>query len=111
MDSPIAVLAIKIAGKGPNFQMHSEPVYGGYANGRGRIVLFGKDQAYGVDFKTQTLQLRPQLNIGAQARYDQARAGDSFEFGNKTFERLSEQQITDICESGDFKLSPREVPF
>ncbi|MGA8097849.1 MAG: hypothetical protein WB810_04215 [Candidatus Cybelea sp.] len=86
-------------------------MYGGYTNSRGDIVLFAKDQAYRVDFKKQTLQLRPQLNFGAQARYDEAQAGESFEYANKTFQRLSEQEITEICESGDFKVSPRQLPF
>jgi hypothetical protein len=109
--SPIATLVIKIAGKGPSQPAHSEPVYGGYSNSRGEVVLFGKDQAYRVDFKRQSLQPRPPLNFGAQARYDQAQAGESFEWGKKTFQRLSEQQITDICEAGDFKVSPRQLPF
>jgi hypothetical protein len=108
---PIAALAIKIAGGRPGSEALSEPVYGGYANSRGEVVLFGKDQAYRVDFKKQTLQLRPPLNFGAQARYDEARAGESFEFANKTFQRLSEQQITDICESGDFRVTPRQLPL
>ncbi|HET6274640.1 MAG TPA: hypothetical protein VFE16_01715 [Candidatus Cybelea sp.] len=111
VESPIATLTIKISGKGPSTPALSEPVYGGYTNSRGETVLFGKEQAYRVDFKKQTLQLRPQLNFGAQARYDQAQAGESFEYANKTFQRLSEQQITDICESGDFKITPRQLPF
>ncbi|MFZ0030696.1 MAG: hypothetical protein WAK84_02345 [Candidatus Cybelea sp.] len=111
VSSPIASLAIKITGKGPSSPALSEPVYGGYTNSRGDTVLFAKDQAYRVDFKKQTLQLRPQLNFGAQARYDEAQAGESFEYANKTFQRLSEQEITEICESGDFKVSPRQLPF
>ncbi len=109
--SPIATLVIRIAGKGPSYPAHSEPVYGGYSNSRGEVVLFGKEQAYRVDFKRQSLQPRPQLNVGAQARYDEARAGESFEYGKKTFQRLSEQQITEICAAGDFKLSQRQLPF
>lgn len=111
VSSPVAVLAIRIQGKGPSTPVLSEPVYGGYANSRGETVLFGKDQAYRVDFKKQTLQLRPPLNFGAQARYDETQAGESFEFGNKTFQRLSERQITDICESGDFRVTPKQLPF
>lgn len=109
VDLPVAVLAVRIQGKGPSSSEFSEPVYGGYANSRGEIVLFGKEQAYRVDFKKQTLQLRPPLNFGAQARYDEVQAGESFEFGNKTFQRLSERQITDICESGDFRVTPRQL--
>jgi hypothetical protein len=108
--SPVALLAITVAGKGKSSPALSEPVYGGYANSRGEVVLFGKDQAYRVDFKKQTLQLRPQLNVGARARYDEAQVGNSFEFGNKTFQRLSEQQIIDICGSGDFRVTPRQLP-
>ena len=80
----------------------SDSIYGGYANGRGEIVLFGKDLAYRVDLKKQTLQLRPRLNFGAQARYDATDAGGAFSFGNKTFQRLSEQQITEVCGFGCF---------
>ncbi len=111
VSSPVATLAIRIAGKGPSSPALSEPVYGGYANSRGEVVLFGKDQAYRVDFKRQSLQLRPQLNFGAQARYDEAQAGEPFQFANRTFQRLSEQQIAEICESGDFKVTPRQLPF
>ncbi len=111
MSSPIASLAIRITGKGPSSPALSEPVYGGYTNSRGEVVLFGKDQAYRVDFKKQALQLRPPLNFGAQARYDEVRVGESFEFGNKTFQRLSEQQIIDICESGVFRVTPKQLPF
>lgn len=110
VSSPVAVLAIRVQEKGPGSTALSEPVYGGYTNSRGDVVLFGKDQAYRVDFKKQVLQLRPPLNFGAQARYDKAEAGESFEFGNKTFQRLSERQITDICASGDFKVTPRPLP-
>ncbi len=105
------MLAIKAVGKEPSSPALSEPVYGGYTNSRGDIVLFGKDQAYRVDFKKQTLQRRPQLNFGAQARYDEVQGGESFEFGNKTFQRLTERQITDICESGDFRVTPRQLPY
>lgn len=108
---PIAALAIKAAGNAPGAAELSEPVYGGYANARGEIVLFGKDLAYRINFKTQTLQLRPQLNAGAQARYDAAEAGEPFQYGNKTFQRLSNQQITDICMSGHFKVSPKQPPY
>jgi hypothetical protein len=108
---PVAALAIKAEENPKGSPALSEPVYGGYANARGEIVLFGKDQAYRVNFKKQTLQLRPPLNIGAQARYDAAQAGEPFQFCNKTFQRLSEEQITDICESGNFRLMPRQLSF
>ena len=110
---PIATLvikgAVKIHGafKGPNCPENSEPVYGGYANGRGAIVLFAKDRAYRVNFKNQILKQQPPLNVGAQARYDAAEAGEDFEYGSKTFRRLSRQQITDICIAGQFRIGAR----
>lgn len=88
----------------------SEPIYGGYANWRGEIVLFGKELAYRVNLKALTLQQRPQLNSGAQARYDATEAGDSFEYGNKVFRRLSAEQITEVCTSGRFRITPKHVP-
>ena len=109
--APVAVLAITAERKSPSPDEVSEPVYGGYANSRGDIVLFGKDAAYRVDLKKQTLQLRPQLNAGAQARYDATAAGDDFQYGNKTFRRLSEPQITEICLSHSFRMSPRQLPY
>ena len=108
--SPVAVLEIKVDGDVKGASELSDPIYGGYANSRGEVVLFGKDLAYRVDFKRQTLQLRPQLNFGAQARYDATEAGDAFNFGNKTFQRLSEQQIADVCKSGFFRVTPRQLP-
>lgn len=110
MSLPVAFLAIEAVDKSEASQL-SEPVYGGYANSRGDVVLFGKELAYRVDLKRQTLQLRPQLNFGAQARYDAAQAGEPFSFGNKTFHRLSKEQIADICESGQFRVTSRQMPF
>jgi hypothetical protein len=104
---PVATLAIKGAVRGLNCPEHSEPVFGGYANGRGEIVLFAKDLAYRVDFKYQILKQRPPLNLGAQARYDVTEAGEDFAYGNKTFRRLSLQQITDICTAGHFRVGSR----
>ena len=75
---PVAVLAISAVASGRDVSQSTEPVYGGYANGRGEVVLFGKDLAYRVNFKKQTLQERPQLNPGAQARYDATDAGEEF---------------------------------
>ncbi len=110
---PVATLAIKgavkIKGafKGPNCSDHSEPVYGGYANERGEIVLFTNDLAYRINFKNQILRQRPPLNFGAQARYDATEAGAAFEYGSKTFRRLSHQQIADICIAGHFRVGSR----
>ncbi len=99
---PIATLAITTRFNGKDSAEPSEPVYGGYANPRGDIFLFAKDQvAYRVNFKSQTLQRRPPLNPGAQARYDATEAGESFDFGNRSFRRLSHEQIT-----GDLHLAP-----
>jgi len=104
---PVGALAIKGAVKGLKCPERSEPVFGGYANGRGEIVLFAKDVAYRVDFKYQILRQRPPLNVGAQARYDASEAGEDFEYGTKTFRRLSHQQITDICTVGHFRVGSR----
>lgn len=104
---PVAVLAIATAATGRDASESSEPVYGGYANWRGEIVLFGKDLAYRVNLKKQTLQERPQLNAGAQARYDATNAGDPFEYGRASFRRLSNEQIVEICSSGRFRLTAR----
>jgi hypothetical protein len=104
---PVATLAIKGAVRGLNCPERFEPVYGGYANGRGEIVLFAKDIAYRVNFRNQILKQRPPLNLGAQARYDATEAGEDFEYGNKTFRRLSLQQITDICATGHFRMGSR----
>lgn len=102
--SPIAQLAIKGMVNGPAFPQRSEPVYGGYMNTRGEIVLFAKDLAYHVNFKNQILRQRPPLNEGAKARYDAAEAGQEFVYANKTFRRLSPQQIEDICNGNSFRI-------
>lgn len=103
---PVAALAITGAVKGVQSES-SEPVYGGYANGRGDVVLFAKDLAYRVNFKNQILKEGPPLNLGAQARYDAAEAGEDFEYANKTFRRLSHEQITDICTAGRFRVGSK----
>ena len=105
--APVAVLEISAVANGRDVSEASEPVYGGYANGRGDVVLFGKELAYRVNFKKQTLQERPPLNAGAQARYDAVGAGEEFEWGRKTFRRLSNEQIVEICASGLFKLTSK----
>ncbi len=104
---PIATLAINGTVKHPSCSEHPEPVYGGYANGRGEIVLFAKDLAYRVNFKSQILKQWPPLNAGAQARFDATEAGEDFEYGTKPFRRLSRQEITEICTGGHFRVSPR----
>ena len=104
---PIAILTIKGAVKGLSFPERPEEIYGGYANGRGAIVLFTKEIAYAVNFKNQILRQRPPLNVGAQARYDATEAGADFEYGTKTFHRLSRHEIADICTGGEFRLSSR----
>ena len=104
---PVAALAIKGSVKGTQCSEHSEPVFGGYANERGEIVLFAKDLAYRVNFKNQILKERPPLNVGAQARYEAAEAGEDFEYGTKTFLRLSREAISDICAAGHFRVGSR----
>jgi hypothetical protein len=103
---PIATLAISGVVRGSPSE-RSEPVYGGYANGRGDVVLFTEALAYRVNFKNQILKEGPPLNHGAQARYDATEAGEEFEYANKTFRRLSRQRITDICTAGQFRVGSR----
>lgn len=105
--SPVGALAIKDSVKTLDRPERSEPVYGGYANARGDIILFAKELAYLVNFKNHTLKERPPLNAGAQARYDAAEAGEDFVYGNKTFRRLSPEQISDICTGRNFRLGSR----
>jgi len=107
MPSPIAELVITGVVGGRSQSDRLEPVYGGYANGRGEIVLFAKEFAYRVNFKNQILKQQPGLNLGAQARYDATEAGEDFEYGNKTFSRLSDRQIMDICAGGHFRVALR----
>ena len=102
---PIAVLTISPTEKTSAVEPLSEPVYGGYANGRGEIFLFGERLVYRVNFKNQTLQQRPCLNSGAQARYDSVAAGDEFVYATKSFRRLSNAQISEVCTSGSFRLT------
>jgi len=104
---PIAELVISGGVRGLSCPQRSEPVYGGYANGRGDIVLFAKGIALRVDFKNQTVKERPPLNVGAQARYDAAEPGEDFAYGNKIFRRLSREQIADICAGGYFRIGSR----
>jgi len=102
---PVANLSITARFNGKDAADLLEPIYGGYANPRGEIFLFAKDGlAYRVNFKSQTLQRRPPLNPGAQARYDATEAGEHFEYGNKSFRRLSHEQIVGICASHRFKV-------
>lgn len=100
---PIASLTLTTRFNAKDSSELSEPVYGGYTNARGEIFLFGKDHAYRVNFKSQTLQPRPPLNPGAQARYDATEAGEQFEYANKSFRRLSHEQIVAICTSHRFR--------
>jgi hypothetical protein len=100
----VASLIVTSRSNGKDVPELSEPVYGGYANARGEVFLFAKDQAYRVNFKSQTLQRRPPLNAGAQARYDATEAGEQFEYGNKSFRRLSHEQIIGICTSHRFRV-------
>lgn len=104
---PVAALAIRVSSNGHERAELSEPVYGGYANARGEIVLFSKDAAYRVNLKNQTLRQQSRLNHGAQARYDATEAGEQFEYGNKIFRRLSHKQIADICMAHRFRVSSR----
>lgn len=86
-----------------------EPIYGGYTNGRGEISLFSEDLAYRVNFKSNTVQQRAGLNAGAQARYDAASAGETFEYCSVKFRRLSNAEIIEICSSGTFRVTFRST--
>ena len=101
---PVAALSITTRFNGKDVAEISEPVYGGYANQRGEIFLFGKESAYRVNFKSQTLQRRPPLNPGAQAQYDAASEGEHFEYARRDFRRLSHEQIVTICSAHRFKV-------
>jgi hypothetical protein len=103
--SPVAVISIGANAAGGSDT--DEPIYGGYSNARSEVVLFAKDQAYGVNFKTNTLKQRPPLNPDAQARYDAVEGGQEFSYCNKTFRRLSSEQIHEICEGSKFRVGPR----
>jgi hypothetical protein len=104
--SPVATIAIDGA-KGSGSPESLEPIYGGYANARGDVVLFAREQAYGVNFKNRVLRQRPPLNPGAKARYDAVEAGEEFVYCNKTLRRLSYEQIKDICSGANFRVGPR----
>ncbi len=79
-------------------------IYGGYANPSGLISLLAEGQAYRINFKARTVQQKPLLNPGAQARYDAAKPGEGFEYGGLTFRRLAHDEIIEICASGSFRM-------
>lgn len=85
----------------------SEPIYGGYANPRGEVSLFGENLVYRVNSKNQTVRERPGLNFEAQARYDAVPPGETFEYCSRRFVRLTPEQIVEICASGPFRETPR----
>lgn len=103
MTQPVA--ALSFTPTGPDASRACELIYGGYANGRGEVVLFARELAYRINAKNRSVQQCPRLNPGAQARYDATDAGESFEYGKKTFQRLSLGHIIEICASGKFRLA------
>ena len=105
--APISVLKINKKSNDGLVPEPAVPIYGGYANRRGEISLFGDSIVYRVNFKNNTIQQRPPLNPGAQARYDATEAGEAFEYCNVSFRRLSSAQIEDICASGAFRIVAR----
>lgn len=107
--APIGILNLSKKANAEVGQATSEPIYGGYANGRGQICLFGESLVYRVNFKYNTVQQRPPLNPGAQARYDATEAGETFEYCNVRFLRLSNVQIMEICSSGSFRIALRAI--
>jgi len=102
--APIGILNIRKTNNGL-VQELPEPIYGGYANRRGDICLFATGIVYRVNFKNNTIEQRPPLNEGAQARYDATEAGEIFEYANVKFQRLSAAQIAEICSSGSFRVT------
>ncbi len=101
---PVANLAIRVDANKADSSDRSEPVYGGYANSRGEIFLFGEEGVYRVNLKNQVLHRRAPLNPEAQARYDATESGEPFVYGRKTFNRLSHEQIVGICACHRFRL-------
>jgi hypothetical protein len=107
--APVGILNTNRRANNGLVQESAEPIFGGYANHRGEISLFGESIVYRVNFKNNTIQQRLPLNSGAQARYDATEAGEIFEYANVQFRRLSSAQILEICSSGPFRISPK--PF
>jgi len=105
--TPIGVLQIHKRAKEGLVPEPAQPIYGGYANPRGEILLFTEAIVYRVNFKNSTVQQRPPLNSGAQARYDATDCGETFQYGNVSFRRLSSAEILEICASGPFRVTPK----
>lgn len=105
--APVGILNLSKKTLGGVTSVIPERIYGGYANRRGEICLFGEVLVYRVNRKFNTVQQRARLNPGAQARYDAAGAGETFEYCSVTFLRLSNAQIIDVCSSGTFRVTFR----
>jgi hypothetical protein len=103
--SPVGILNTNRRANNGLLLETAEPIFGGYANHRGEISLFGESIVYRVNFRNNTIQQRLPLNSGAQARYDATEAGAIFEYANVTFQRLSSAQIMEICSSGSFRVT------
>lgn len=103
--TPVAILSLHTKTRGEAIPEPCEPIFGGYATARGEISLFGETLVYRVNFKNNTVRKRPPLNSGAQARYDATPAGERFEFCSAGFQRLSEDQIVEVCASGSFRIA------
>lgn len=107
--APIGFLDISKKTTDRVVQAVSEPIYGGYVNGRGQISLFSETLAYRLNFKHNTVQECRPLNSGAQARYDATEAGETFEYCSVSFHRLSNVQINEICSSGSFRAMLKAI--
>lgn len=105
--APVGILNLSKKTLAGTTEITPERIYGGYTNGRGEISLFSEALAYRVNFKSNTVQQRACLNPGAQARYDAASAGETFEYCSKKFRRLSNAEILEICSSGPFRVAFR----
>jgi hypothetical protein len=105
--TPIGILEVNRRAKNGFAPEPSQPIFGGYANGHGEISLFGENAVFRVNFKNKTIQPRPGLNPDAQACYDRVKGGETFEYCSKSFLRLSDEQILEICASGAFRITPK----
>ena len=79
--------------------------------------LFGETLVYRVNLKNRTIQQRPPLNHGAQARYDDARPGEPFEYGRVGFrarppleiEEYSALRVRSESDPNSFKQTVRNA--
>lgn len=105
---PDVVSELIIVTKDAANEKRAEPIYGGYANASGLISLLGHEVAFRINLKQRTVQQSRPLNPGARQRYDGVQAGEEFIFAGKTFRRLPNSEIVELCASGSFRESARQ---